>query len=751
MSKQVAICIDKKKLLFLAPHLSTGGMPQFVLKRVEAMLKVPDYEVHLIEYTQYSNIYNVQRDQLIKLLGDRFHTIGFLNTLDITERGHALIEKIEAINPDIIHIDECPESFDGFNKLDQSAMNWLYDKPWKIVETCHNIWFNSKDKVNDPDLYAFCTPYHLETFAERGGLKQVIEYPILDKWPSTLDKAKARAKLGLSINTIHVLSVGLWTQGKNQAEGVDIARIVDAQYPGQFHFHFVGNQAENFEQYWGPIMKKLPSNVTVWGERSDVDVFMSACDAFMFNSTWECSPLALREAIGHGLITFARDLEQYKDMFTPYIVPFTNDLHENVDQLIKTLKSSEAQGKNIPLYDAFNFINEMQRFTQQHVEWYQQVLEAPRVPKPAVKPLEPRWKLEYHDGPQLTCEDAGSEELRAEFWDGLDLVYAPRDLQSGHWYKPARKWWTQWTVKIWSGTRLIHSELLSLEGQALTVEMASSSLGDTLIFMGQLHTVIDTHKLSRLYVKTHKPWLFDKQWYSTRGIEIVDWSEPTRGALITIGVFYTTEVPWQRDEHKYDWRQQPLAKIASDRLGTEYREQRPQLAPEFYAQAPHDVRMRSVVIATQSTAQAKYWNNPTGWQEVIDWCNQNDIKVLHASKEGTKLTGIEQLPEPLETVAEAINSADVFIGISSGLSWFAWALGKKVILISGFTDPYVEFETATYINNHQVCHGCWGWDTFDKGDWNWCPLWKGTQRQFECTKTIGSDRVIEAIMKHVYG
>ena len=655
------------------------------------------------------------------------------------------MEKIEAINPDIIHIDECPESFDGFNKLDQSAMDWLYDKPWKIVETCHNIWFNSKDKVNDPDLYAFCTPYHLETFAERGGLKQVIEYPILDKWPSTLDKAKARAKLGFSINTIHVLNVGLWTQGKNQAEGVDIARIVDAQFPGQFHFHFVGNQAENFEQYWGPIMKKLPNNVTVWGERSDVDVFMSACDAFMFNSTWECSPLALREAIGHGLITFSRDLEQYKDMFTPYIVPFTNDLHENVDQLIKTLKSSEAQGKNIPL-------NEMQRFTQQHIEWYQQALETPRGPKLAAKTLEPRWKLEYHDGPRLTCEEAGSEELRAEFWDGTDLVYAPQNLQSGHWYKPARKWWTQWTVKIWSGDRLVHSETLSLEGRELTVEMASSSLGDTLSFMGQLHTVIDTHKLSRLYVKTHKPWLFDKQWYSKQGIDIIDWSVPNRGAVITIGVFYTMEEPWKRDEHKYDWRQVPLGKIASDRLGTQYREQRPKLAPEFYAhQAPHDARTQSIVIATHSTAQAKYWNNPTGWQEVVDWCNQNSIKVLHASKEGTKLTGVEQLPEPLETVAEAINNADLFIGISSGLSWLAWALGKKVILISGFTDPYVEFETATYINNHQACHGCWGWDAFDKGDWNWCPLWKGTQRQFECTKTIGSDRVIEAILNtHIW-
>jgi autotransporter strand-loop-strand O-heptosyltransferase len=280
--------------------------------------------------------------------------------------------------------------------------------------------------------------------------------------------------------------------------------------------------------------------------------------------------------------------------------------------------------------------------------------------------------------------------------------------------------------------------------------MASSSLGDTIAFMGQLHAVMYTHKPKRLYVKTHKPWLFDEQWYSERGIEFIDHTEPDQGALMTVGVFYTQEAPWQRHEHKYDWRQIALGKIAADRIGVEFTEQRPQLAARFLIKN-QDKKRASIVIATQSTAKAKYWNNPTGWQETIDWCNQKDIRVLHASKEGTELTGIEQLPEPLEVVALAINNADMFIGISSGLSWFAWALGAKVTVISGFTDPYVEFADATYVNNHQVCHGCWGWDTFDKGDWNWCPRWKGTPREFECTKTIGSERVIDIINKDLFG
>ena len=44
----------------------------------------------------------------------------------------------------------------------------------------------------------------------------------------------------------------------------------------EIHFHFVGNQAPNFEEYWSPIMKSIPKNVTVWGERSDAKTFMMA-------------------------------------------------------------------------------------------------------------------------------------------------------------------------------------------------------------------------------------------------------------------------------------------------------------------------------------------------------------------------------------------------------------------------------------------------------------------------------------------
>ena len=57
------------KLLYLTPHLSTGGQPQFVLKRIQELKKYKDQiEIFLVEYSQFSDTYVVQRDKIIDLL-----------------------------------------------------------------------------------------------------------------------------------------------------------------------------------------------------------------------------------------------------------------------------------------------------------------------------------------------------------------------------------------------------------------------------------------------------------------------------------------------------------------------------------------------------------------------------------------------------------------------------------------------------------------------------------------------------------
>jgi autotransporter strand-loop-strand O-heptosyltransferase len=99
-------------------------------------------------------------------------------------------------------------------------------------------------------------------------------------------------------------------------------------------------------------------------------------------------------------------------------------------------------------------------------------------------------------------------------------------------------------------------------------------------------------------------------------------------------------------------------------------------------------------------------------------------------------------------IHETINllyNCEFFVGIGSGLSWLSWALNKPTVLVSGFSLPESEFYTPYRVINKDVCHGCWNDCDFDKGDWNWCPRQKGTDRQFECSKQISSQMVIDKI------
>ena len=62
----------------------------------------------------------------------------------------------------------------------------------------------------------------------------------------------------------------------------------------------------------------------------------------------------------------------------------------------------------------------------------------------------------------------------------------------------------------------------------------------------------------------------------------------------------------------------------------------------------------------------------------------------------------------IENTISVIHHSEFFIGLSSGLSWLSWAIGKHVVMISNFTEPDHEFTTnCTRIINTDVCNGCW--------------------------------------------
>jgi autotransporter strand-loop-strand O-heptosyltransferase len=160
-----------------------------------------------------------------------------------------------------------------------------------------------------------------------------------------------------------------------------------------------------------------------------------------------------------------------------------------------------------------------------------------------------------------------------------------------------------------------------------------------------------------------------------------------------------------------------------------------------------------------STAQAKHWNYPKGWEKL---CNELKIRGLepvcidryesfgtegnwnHVPPNCTNMTGGD-----LERMREIISGCEFFIGLSSGLSWLAHALGKRVVMISGVTLPENEFTIdCLRIHSESSCNSCFNKTTdyeFDAGDWMWCPEFRGTERQFECTRSISHLSILSRI------
>lgn len=167
------------------------------------------------------------------------------------------------------------------------------------------------------------------------------------------------------------------------------------------------------------------------------------------------------------------------------------------------------------------------------------------------------------------------------------------------------------------------------------------------------------------------------------------------------------------------------------------------------------IKSRYFCFSTHSTAQSKHWNYPNGWDILCRSLRKKGITPVcidrHESfgiqghwnvlpKSAVKKTGMN-----LDEMTNFIHHAEFFIGVSSGLSWAAHALGKPVVMISGVTSKDNEFEEDTIrIINESVCHGCINKKgiNFNAGDWLWCPFHRDTKNWFECTKTISPEEVI---------
>ena len=328
-----------KKLLIITPHLSTGGAPQVTVNKVE-LLK-DEFEVKVIEYSFLAWQFVVQRNRIIDLVGnENFHSLG--------ENKHdELMQIMQEFKPDVISMEEFPEMFMDDEVTSKLYCRELFGGTYKIIETTHDSSFNPAHKKWMPDKFVFVSPYNMMKYDHLDIPQEVIEYPINSK---IQDKKTFRDKLGLEHNFKHIVIIGLFTPRKNQKYAFEIAEILKDY---NIKFHFLGNQAGNFQHYWKPLMDNKPENCVVWGERADTEDFIQACDLFFFPSKGdrgnkELNPIVIKEAAEYkDLPKLIFNLDVYLNRWNNYedFHYLTSNLKEDAQKILELTQAKPSNNK----------------------------------------------------------------------------------------------------------------------------------------------------------------------------------------------------------------------------------------------------------------------------------------------------------------------------------------------------------------------------------------------------------------------
>ncbi len=367
-------------------------------------------------------------------------------------------------------------------------------------------------------------------------------------------------------------------------------------------------------------------------------------------------------------------------------------------------------------------------------------------------------RFDFNDGCRVLLPESDCPwKVRLSDLDTGNILYQT-EIRAGR-VNSTKRYYVRFRLEAWQGDERLLCHDHSCADREVLIRFPVESLGDTIGWFPYAVKFKERHGCRLTCAMNKKLIPLFRDAYPDIAFVTDDDIDPERYyATYTVVLFFQKGLVFDyRDRVPCDFRFVGLHRAAAYILGVDPAETPPKIF------IPDDRRLIPepyVCIAVQSTMRAKYWNNPTGWHDVVDFLKKAGYRVIGIDLKRSHGQGNiwmhlpngaedETGDRPLGARARWLKHADFFVGLSSGLSWLAWAAGTPVVMISGFTHPRNEFATPYRIINYHTCNSCWNdpQAAFDRHDFFTCPRHKDTPRQFECTRLITAEQVIAAIRR----
>lgn len=265
----------------------------------------------------------------------------------------------------------------------------------------------------------------------------------------------------------------------------------------------------------------------------------------------------------------------------------------------------------------------------------------------------------------------------------------------------------------------------SLENLDILLHLDSFCLGDTICFSAFLDKFVEKYRPRNLKISTFWPEIFGDKY------EFIDAT-----ANIHLEIDKLVSIGFQKEN--LDHVRNGLIWGTKNIMGLD---QNIPLSKPPLKELPPLEKKKKITIATESLKKIAKWDRPNGWEEVVKALQVAGFEVHNVSYEKTKeIEGViyHDSNTDIKVAIQHISESVAFIGLSSGLSWVAWAYDIPVVMIAGFTKYYNEFPCYRVFND-RTCNGCFN---VIKGIKSPCPLFEGTERQNECHNLITPNMVL---------